>query len=81
MGGFLANNRNPQGQLTLPLEGGCFRVETAHDCHVAVETTHNFRVQLLNVRAKGGVVMNGAMLIKELDCLIWAHCGCAQDAG
>ena len=54
LGGFLAGERNPEGQLSLPLQRGGLHVEAADLGHVGIEPAQLFRVQPLGVLGENG---------------------------
>ncbi len=66
LGGFLPGERNPQGQLALPLQGGCLHVEAADFRHVGIETAQFVRVEPLGVFRENGIGAEGAVGSEEL---------------
>ena len=67
--GLLASARNPQGELALALQGGRLVVEAAGGVHEAVGLAQGITIDVFDVSAEGGVFVDGAVLIHELDAL------------
>lgn len=67
--GLLTSARNPQGELTLALQGGRLIVEAAGGVHEAVGLAQDITIDVFDVSAEGGVFVDGAVLIHELDAL------------
>ena len=65
--GLLASARNPQGELALALQGGRLVVEAAGGVHEAVGLAQGITIDVFDVSAEGGVFVDGAVLIHELD--------------
>lgn len=67
LGSFLARERNPQSQFTLPLEGGGFLVEATDPCHVCVEDAKLFRIYPLGVVREDGIGAELSVRAQQLD--------------
>ncbi|MCY1227479.1 hypothetical protein D9M72_397480 [compost metagenome] len=67
LGGLLAGQGHPQGQLPLALERGCLLVEPPDGCHVRVEPAQLFSVESVGVGGEDRVLAQGAVRPQELD--------------
>ena len=66
LGGLLAGERHPQGQLALPLQRGGLHVEAADLGHVGIESAQFLRVKPLGVFREHGVGAERAVGSEEL---------------